>query len=432
MLPVLQHYKDGMRAVAPNVWGFKTALPEIRKGLFETRASGLDITFEQFLTIWTKAAAQEGNSDRATEKAKQVAEGLTNAANLSGISVMDLVHGKFGSPSDDEKTMFNLFLNDVGIEHLENVRCESLIASETGLRGIFNEIVRRAIIKGVKGAPIYPALASEQQRALTAPTVILPFVDVTESIPEQSAEAAGFPLAKAAFGTRSIELKKYGLAVRITDEAVRWSSVNIVSLLMQNQGRKLGMLFDAVALYVMLNGDQVDNSMTPVQVGVADTGEGFTFDDWIHVSLEFNALGQNADLIIAGMEESEKLHKIPQFQEPVYRVGDRTFIQVNFQNAKISRNVTILTKSNMPDNTIQVADSRTLLLQTNGKPLLIENDRDILDQTRLSVMSQEICFGNIERTARVTLKTDTPRTSPNTFGDYGDFWIHHDDIPIQA
>lgn len=422
MLPEFQSYRDGFRSDPPNIWGFKDQLPEICRGLYETRSHGLDVSFEQYLFAWAQ--------NKISTPDDNIAAKLVDAAKQSDLELARLKNGVFGQPSEDEKMLFGVLLHDVGIECLNNVRAIDLISVEYGLRGIFNELVRRAIVQGIKLSPIYPRIVAEQQASANAPTVYIPTIDTTQNAAEAVGEAVQFPMAVAVFSSRSVNMRKYGLALRITDEAIRYSTMNILQLVLTTQGQKLGMIFDAAAMYVSLNGDQVDNSMTPAIIGVADTGDGFTYADWVHICLHMAAVGMIPNVIIAGFTESENLLNIEEFKEPIYRIGDRTFIQVTLQNLMVQKSVEILTKSNFPANTIQILDSSNSLIQCNGRPLLTEQDRNILNETNLAKFSQEICFANALREARVTVLTNQTRTTPYTFDDYT-FFAPHDNVPIQ-
>lgn len=427
MLHALKSYRDGLLPEAPNIWSFKEHLPELRKELYATRMSGLDVSFEQFITAWCKWKATDTTDTPVSQR-------IQEAAQKSEIDLARLKVGSFGEPSEDEKRLFQEFLYDVGIVHLDNIRVDDLISTQYGLTPFFNELVRRAVIEGLRTAPIYPRIVAERMRSVNAPTVVIPRVNVLESTPENLGEAVHMPMATVSFLQRSINMRKYGLALRITDEAIRYSTMNIIRLLLRYQGQKLGMVFDAAALFVSLNGDQIDNSMTPATIGVADPkpgGAGFTFKDFTHINIRMQTMGLIPDTLIAGLVESEDLHNLPEFQNPVYRVGDRTFVQVRFDNLRMQRIIQILTRSNFPSDTVQVMDSSAGLLQIDGRPLLTESDRNILNETNITKFSQEIVFGNTLRESRVTVRTDLDRAVPaNSFDNFA-FMAPHDNFPIQ-
>jgi hypothetical protein len=429
MYPQLEAYKNGLRSPLhiPNTFGFKQNLDDIFHELYLLRSAGIDVSLASFLPIWCENKVKSPDKSAAAEFERKLQE---HQINLNALELGEFTSGGVNLPSKDELHLQEILFADIGIECLENARVTDLISVEYGLTGIFTEQIRAALIKGIRTAPITSRIVASTSNMTNSPTAIFPYVDITQSTPEAIGEAVNYPMAIAVFSQRLIDMKKYGMALRITDEAVRYSSVDLITQIMEQQGKKVGMVGDSRALYIIIHGDQVDGSMAPAVIGVSDTTKGFQFSDFIHCRVRMGICGVFPDTIIAGVADTEAILAMDEFSAPVYAGNDRTMVQISFTNNRTFEQVQVLTKSNMPANTIIVLDSNLALHQINGKPFNIEKERRILTDSTIAKFSQEMAFANLNREATAVVMTNQTRTGNYTFDHY-DHMDPFDDITLE-
>ena len=388
-----------------NMYGFQDHAQEIFTELRKYRTKGIDISLPEFLVLWGKDKLRGGNAGKlndvsylSSKKGSQVALG-----ELSAVTQENL---------DEIKTAF---LNDLGVAELGRVRVEDLIGTRE-MAGLLNEVVRDALIEGYTQAPISADLIAIQetypQREITVPRIDLD----SRTAAQEVVEGETLPMGSASYGDRSIKAKKFGVALEVTYEVIYFATVDILKLFVARQGYLVGTQVDSEFCTVMLSGDQADNSMSAPVIGVNATGDGIVYADLIHYWTHLSLRDIHLDSIVANQTNIETLLNLAEFKTPVQ---GEPLVQIQKQNIDLPRLARFYTKSSLTDAQIIILDRKKAAIKYDVKPPLIENDLNIINETKVAKLSFYVGIAKMFRDAAIVIDASHARSeSGYAFSDY--------------
>jgi hypothetical protein len=386
-------------------YGFKDHAQEIFTELRNYRTQGIEVSLPEFLVLWGKDKLRAGTSTKLNDVAYLSGANQTRVAlgDLSAVSETNL---------DELKTAF---LHDLGVADLGRVRVEDLIGTRE-MAGLLNEVVRDALIEGYSQAPISNDLIAIRetypQREITVPRIDLD----SRTAAQEVAEGETLPMGSASYGDRSIKAKKFGVALEITYEVIYFATVDILKLFVARQGYLVGTQVDSEFCTVMLDGDQADNSMSAPVLGVDTIVSNITYADLIHWWTHMSLRDVHLDSIIANQANIELMLNLAEFKTPVQ---GEPLVQIEKQNIDLPRLARFYTKSSLTDAQVIILDRKKAAIKYDVRPPLIENDLNIINETKVAKLSFYVGIAKMFRDAAIVIdKSHADSESGYDFSDY--------------
>lgn len=326
----------------------------------------------------------------------KLAEALRNDKdNPEDVSFADVVKDKFTCTLDT-------FYADLGIDPaVDSVNNITTMLSEDE-RWLVPEIFRTALQLGYRQAPIYPNIikAEEQVKGLTQ---ILPHINMSEATPKLIGEAETIPLGTLSFGKKNFSAFKIGRGIKISYEVIQYSSLNVVSLFLQDFGVKMGHALDVLAIDCLINGEQLDGSESAPVIGVetvlAGANTGTTYMDLLRVWIRLSRMGRTPSVMIGGENMALRTLMFEEFRK--YVVGSpREKLTIK---TPIPANTNYFVHGNVPANSEIILDPNSSLIKMNVQPLMVESEKIVSNQTEAFYVSMTLGFAKLFRESAILL-----------------------------
>ncbi len=144
---------------------------------------------------------------------------------------------------------------EFGID-LNRITVDRFFQSDPNAKWLFPDIVRDAVVAGLKRKPAYPELIIGDE-TISGTAYDVPFV--TESAADEElrgvAEGASIPESEIVYGDRIVKLDKKGRGIVASYEAVRRMSVDMLRVHLQRMGERLGTCFDYADMLLERNAE---------------------------------------------------------------------------------------------------------------------------------------------------------------------------------
>lgn len=183
---------------------------------------------------------------------------------------LGLTHGQFfralGTTAKD------YCAQEFGVD-LDKVTVERFFQSDPNAKWLFPDMVREAVVAGMKSKPAYPDLVIADER-VEGSAYDVPYVEENAAEEELRtvAEGGAIPESAITYGTRVVRLDKRGRGVIASYEAVRRMAVNMLQVHLRRMGERLGRNLDARLAEVLVNGDSSEGDTSAVTVNTATAG----------------------------------------------------------------------------------------------------------------------------------------------------------------
>lgn len=267
-------------------------------------------------------------------------------------------------------------------------------------RWLVPEIFRDAIRKGFIAAPIHQDFIIGEE-PVPQPTQIMPFWDLTslKNEPKALGVAESMELGTISYGQKTVRISKTGIGIEVADEAIRYTSVSLLSIFLQDVGIKLASSLSKSAINVLINGDQADLSENSAVVGVA-TAATMTYADFITMFVRGSLLNRKWTKTIGNEATINFLLNMPEFRN-TDKFGNSE-LKLNTKTP-VPRDIDAYTHSSMPNNQLLMVDPSLAMVQLTAVPLQVEADRIVQRQINGTYVSLTTGFAIIMRDARVIL-----------------------------
>lgn len=170
---------------------------------------------------------------------------------------------------------------EFGID-LARITVDRFFQSDPNAKWLFPDIVREAVLTGLRAKPVYPSLIIRDEH-VQGTAYDVPYVK--ESMPEEEmrtvAEGAAIPESRITYGDRIVRLDKKGRGVLASYEVVRRMSVDMLRVHLQRMGERLGRNLDARLVHVLAYGDASGATTAPEVVNTAAPG-AWTYEDLVN------------------------------------------------------------------------------------------------------------------------------------------------------
>ena len=168
---------------------------------------------------------------------------------------------------------------EFGID-LNRISVDRFFQSDPNAKWLFPDIVREAVVAGVKRKPVYPELIIRDE-PISGTSYDVPYV--TEDADEEElrivAEGASIPESEIVYGDRTIKLDKKGRGVIASYEVIRRMSVDMLRVHLTRIGERLGRNLDARLATVLVDGDS--SGLTAATTLNTATSGTFVYDDLV-------------------------------------------------------------------------------------------------------------------------------------------------------
>lgn len=288
-------------------------------------------------------------------------------------------------------------MDQLGIDPAVDTIQNMITVSDVNVRYILPEIFREAIRLGLRKAPIYPNIVASTQ-PLNGLKMTMPYINMSDADARFVGEGETITFGGISYGAKEIKVRKMGRGIKITDETRQYSTLNVVSLFLQDFGVRLGYGLDALAIDVLLNGEQLDGSESAPVIGVG-TANTLVYADLLRIWIRLSRMGKNATTMIGGEAIAMLLLNLPEYKNR--SVG--TPIATLDIKTPIPTTSSIFIHGGLPDSQIIIMDPRSTLLKFDSQPLKVESERIVSNQTEASYATLTTGFAIMFRDSRVVL-----------------------------
>ncbi|MEK7794073.1 MAG: hypothetical protein AAB353_06070 [Candidatus Hydrogenedentota bacterium] len=334
-----------------------------------------------------------GFLSQASEKLRQVrGQGLYEKLNMLG-----LTHQQFFRALDTNVTDY--CAQEFGVD-LNRITVDRFFQSDPNAKWLFPDMVREAVVSGLKRKPVYPELIIRDEK-ITSTSYDVPFVQEDEAEEELRtvAEGAAIPESEIKYGDRTIRLDKKGRGVVASYEVIRRMSVDLLRVHLQRIGERLGRHLDAKVASVLVNGDS-SGSTAPVTINTAaqnvwaygDLVEGFVKLTMDHFFKPTHMLA-NAAL-------TKSLLSLAEFKDS----GLFDFAETGKFPSPLG--VNLVPMVDQPANKLTIVDAGFAVQKVTEQDLMVESDKLISQQWDRTYITVVTDFAIVYEKARVVVRSD--------------------------
>lgn len=288
---------------------------------------------------------------------------------------------------------------EFGID-LNRITVDRFFQSDPNAKWLFPDIVRDAVVAGMKRKPVYPELIIRDEH-INGTSFDVPYVteDADEEELRTVAEGAAIPESEIAYGDRTVKIDKKGRGIIASYEVVRRMSVDMLRVHLMRIGERLGRNLDARLAAVLVNGDSSgETAATTVNTATAgawvyaDLVKGFTKLTMDHYFAPTHMLANEALVqTILGLDEFK----------------DTTLF--NFAETGNLPNpfgVKLVPLADQPANKLTILDAGFAVEKLTEQDVLVESDKLINQQWDRTYITVVTDFAIIYEKARVVVQSD--------------------------
>jgi hypothetical protein len=202
------------------------------------------------------------------------------------LSGLDLTHGQYFRALNT--SLDDYCAQEFGVD-LRRISVERFFLTDPNAKWLFPELVRDAVLTGMRRKPRYPELIARDER-VSGSVYDVPYVLEAPEEEElrQVAEGAAIPESAIRYGDRVVRLDKKGRGVIASYEVIRRMSVDLLRIHLRRMGERLGRSLDARLAEVLVNGDS--SGLTAPETINSDVSGAWSYVDLVfgHLALMLN------------------------------------------------------------------------------------------------------------------------------------------------
>lgn len=284
---------------------------------------------------------------------------------------------------------------------LSRITVERFFQSDPAAKWLFPDIVRQAILKGIKRKPMFPELIIRDEK-IGGTTYDVPFVTESEDDEElrSVAEGAAIPESEIAYGDRMVKLDKKGRGIIASYEVVRRMSVDMLRVHLERMGERLGRHLDARLAQILVNGDSSGAATAPVTLNTATSG-AWVYDDIVKgvmkLSLDHYFTPTH---LLANSDLNQTILGMSPFQDSTL------FDFAKSGNLPTPFGAKLVPLTDQPADKLTILDSGYAVQKLTEQDLLIESDKLINQQWDRTYITLVTDFAVIYEKARVVVQSD--------------------------
>lgn len=304
------------------------------------------------------------------------------------------------------------FYQQLGIDMTRQTVSKMLETSQL-TRGLFPEVFRDAIIRGLEYAPFYPELITGNEAiestGVTMPSMRFDTVDPNTYRLRHVNEGATIPEADViAWGEKQVTVRKKARGLKQTYESIMFTPIDLARIYFEELGARLGADLDSDFINILINGDQADASETSPVMGGTD-GVNLTYTDLARAWIRFRRIGRNPVAIICNEAEALNLLLMTEFQKTRIPNGipaNATGTDINVR-MPLPTDQDIFIHSSVPAKQLIMVDKARAVAQLTAMPLLVETEKIVSRQITGEYVSLMTGFANVFTDGRLILNYGT-------------------------
>lgn len=306
------------------------------------------------------------------------------------LSFSDMVSGKWGISMDE-------LMEKVGIDTKVTTMQNIFSMPDQSVRWVVPEIIRAAILTGVRQAPFYPEIIASEQ-SVKGLSVTMPFINMSEAEPAKINEAETFPLGNISYGQKEVKLFKVGKGIKITDEVKNYVSLDVMAIFLRDFGIQMGYALDTLALDTVINGNQKDGSESAPVIGVSTTSK-IVYKDLLRIWVRGSRLGRNFNNIIGDETQAIELLDLDEFKT---RHSGTTYATLNVKSP-VPNSANFWIHPGVPENSLLLLDKAAALIKLNAQAMTLESERIVSNQTEAIYASMTTGFSKMYNDSAIIL-----------------------------
>jgi len=289
---------------------------------------------------------------------------------------------------------------EFGID-LSKITVDRFFQSDPNAKWLFPDMVREAVVAGLKRKPKYPELIIRDE-PVTSTAYDVPYVSESEENEELRtvSEGATIPESEIIYGDRVVKLDKKGRGVLASYEAVRRMSVDMLRVHLARMGERLGRNLDARLANVLINGDSSGAATAAETINTAASGTWDYADivaGYTKLSLENYFTPTH---MVANAALTQTLLAMTQFQDSALF----DFAASGELPSPLGAKLVPLT--DQPDDKLTILDKNYAVEKLTEQDLLVESDKLINQQWERTYLTVVTDFAVVYEKARVVIQSD--------------------------
>lgn len=310
------------------------------------------------------------------------------------LAELDLTHGQYFRALDT--TLDEYCAREFGAD-LKRITVERFFHSDPSAKWLFPEVVREAVITGMRQKPRYPELIARDE-CVSGSVYDVPYVneDPAEEELRQVAEGAAIPESTIRYGDRVVRLDKKGRGVIASYEVIRRMSVDMLRIHLRRMGERLGRNLDARLAYVLAYGDS--SGATAPETMDAEAAGTWSYRDLVNGYLQLSLTNHFTPThILAG----------PQAATAILLMEEMSNVLL-FDFAKTGALPTplgmkLVPMPDQPEDRLTILDAGYAAQKLTEQDLLLENDKLIHQQWDRAYLTVVTDFAIVYERARVVI-----------------------------
>lgn len=268
-----------------------------------------------------------------------------------------------------------------------------------GQRFVSPEVFLDPVNRGAVQSTFFPDLVIREETVLQ-PTVIIPKIDLSDAALKDTTEAATIEEGTISYATKNVTVYTKARAIKITDEALMFSTLSLVQLFMEDVGRILGNTLNGMAIDTIVNGDQADTSEAAAVVGVENTSNGITWFDLARVAIQLGLLGRTGTQVIGNATTALNYLNLPEVKNKQFAGAP---LLATMMKSPLTMPEQLYVSTKVGASKIVIQDPGASLVQLTAQPLRVETERIAMKRINGTLISIMTGFAKIQKNASVVL-----------------------------
>jgi hypothetical protein len=291
---------------------------------------------------------------------------------------------------------------EFGID-VSKITVERFFQSDPNAKWLFPDVVREAVLAGMKRKPVYPTLIVGDEK-IEGTVYDLPYM--MESVEDEElrtvAEGAAIPESEVKYGDRIVRLTKLGRGVIASYEVIRRMSVDLLRIHLQRIGEYLGRVLDAWVANVLVNGDGSGSEAEAVTINTA-TANTWVYEDilngFMKLTLEHYFTPTH---MLANGPLCKAILGFDEFQDAAL------FDFAKTGNLPTPLGTRLVPMQDQPAGRLTILDAGYAVQKLTEQDLLVESDKLINQQWDRTYLTLVTSFAILYPKARVVVVSDWP------------------------
>lgn len=283
---------------------------------------------------------------------------------------------------------------------LGRITVDRFFQSDPNSKWLFPDIVREAVLTGLKRKPVYPELIIRDE-SIQGTAYDVPYVTESEDDEELRtvAEGASIPESEITYGDRVIKLDKKGRGIIASYEVIRRMSVDMLRVHLERLGERLGRSLDARLAAVLASGDS-SGSTAPTTINTATSGT------WVYADIVKGFVTLTLDHyftpthMLANSDLTQTVLGLTEFKEAAL------FDFAKSGNLPTPLGVRLIPMVDQPADKLTILDAGYAAEKLTEQDLLVESDKLINQQWDRTFITAVTDFAIIYEKARIVVQSD--------------------------